>query len=328
MHCWIARAYGGPDVLTCEERPTPTPGAGQIRVQIRAASVSSGDARIRGWNMPRGFSILGRLIFGVTRPRQGILGSDFAGIVTAVGPGVTRFKLGDRVFGSTEMKFGCHADHVLIRASKAVAHIPSALNFAEAASLVFGGVTASQYLRRAGAKAGDSILVFGAGGAVGNAMVQIAVAHGANVVAVASASKTDILRRLGAVEVIDYNKIDPLTLTHRFDIIADTVGQYPFVRCLPILQPGGRHLAVIADLPALLALPRDGKRSLGGGAMARQQDIEELATLAEQQRLRPLIDSYFPFHQLPEAYRRVEKGHKFGSVILLPSEQSSVPNAE
>lgn len=316
MRCWIARAYGGPDVLTQIDRPTPVPGPGQVLVQVRAASVSSGDARIRGWRMPRGFGMIGRLIFGLTRPRQGVLGSDFAGIIAATGPGVTRFQPGDAVFGTTEFKLGCHADHILIGANQALTAIPDGWGFAEAASLVFGGLTAQHYLRRAGTKPGDEILVLGAGGAVGNALVQIATALGARVTAVASGAKAERLRQLGAVATIDYQHTDPLRLDHSFDIVADTVGAYPFAACLPILRPGGRHLAVIADLPALFARPRDGKRSLGGSTTAKQHDIEALADLAQQGALRPVIDSVFAFEQLPAAYRRVETGHKLGSVIL------------
>ncbi|HYD68673.1 NAD(P)-dependent alcohol dehydrogenase [Azospirillum sp.] len=316
MKAWICRAYGGPDVLALEDRPTPVPKAGEILIRIRATTVASGDVRVRALSMPRGFGLIARAVFGFTRPRQPILGTDLAGTVEAVGRGVTAWKPGDAVIGFPGGGMRCHAEYRVMATDGPVAPKPANLGFEEAASLCFGGMTALHFLRKAALKAGERVLVIGASGAVGSAMVQLATHMGATVTAVTSAGNADLARALGAVAVIDYARRDFTREDETYDVIADTVGASTFAACHPRLNEGGRYLAVSADLPALFARPVGTKRSVGGPAAERREDVAELARLAEAGVLKPVIDGIHPFDRLPEAHARAGTGRKRGSVVV------------
>jgi NADPH:quinone reductase-like Zn-dependent oxidoreductase len=317
MPAWICQGYGGPEVLALAERPKPRPKDHELLIRIHATTVSSGDARIRSQSMPRGFALLGRLIFGLRAPRQPILGSECAGVVEAVGQLVTNFKPGDAVIAFSGSGMGCHAHYVAMNVTKAaVVPKPANLSFAEAASLAFGGTTALHFLRRAKLAAGETILVIGASGAVGQAMVQLAKLQGARVTAVTSARNADLVRSLGADSVIDYAQQDVTTAGATYDIIADTVGASRFAHCLPVLNEHGRYLGVAADLAGMLARPAGTKRSITGPAPERREDVQELADLASAGILKPVIDSVYDFTRLPEAHARVDSGRKTGSAVV------------
>ena len=316
MKAWICRNYGGPDVLACEDRPRPMPKANEVLVRICATTVSSADVRLRTCKFPRGLGLIGRLVFGITRLRQPILGTDFAGTIETVGRDVTAFKPGDAVFGFSGAAMRCHAEYRVMPVSKPIALKPANLSFEEAASLPFGGITALHFLRKANLRAGETVLVIGASGAVGSAMVQLARHMGATVTGVTSTRNIGLVGSLGAHSVIDYTREDFIKAAETYDIIADTVGASSFARCCPVLNEHGRYLAISGGLPDLLARPKGTKKSIAGPAAEQQEDVLHLARLAESGVLKPVIDRTYAFLQMAQAHAHVETGHKRGSVVV------------
>ncbi|OGB34739.1 MAG: Zn-dependent oxidoreductase [Burkholderiales bacterium RIFCSPLOWO2_12_FULL_61_40] len=316
MKAWVCHGYGGPNVLELEERPLPVPGDNEILVQVRATTVTSGDVRVRTLHLPRGFGLIGRLAIGLTGPRQPILGTELAGTVKAVGKKVTTFKTGDAVIGFPGAAMGGHAQYQVLSIHRPVILKPPHLSFEEAVSLPFGGMTALHFLRKAQLKVGDQVLVIGASGAVGSAMVQLATHMGAIVTAVTSGGNAGLVRSLGASAVIDYTVQDFTKAPESYDIIADTVGARSFSACCPVLKEHGRYLSVAGGLSDLLARPRGSKKSMGGPAPEKPDDLRELIRLAAMGVLKPVIDRTYTFAQLPQAHAYVETGRKRGSVVV------------
>ena len=208
MQAWICTAYGPPEVLALREVEKPNPQAGEILVRIVATTVNSGDVRVRAARVPRGMRLLVRLALGWSRPRQPVLGTELSGIVEAAGETVTKFRPGDEVFAFPGVKMGCHAEYRILKENERVFLKPKTLSFAEAASLSFGGSTALHFMRKANLARGEKLLVIGASGAVGSAIVQIAKHIGAEVTCVTSGPNGDLVRSLGASRVIDYRNED------------------------------------------------------------------------------------------------------------------------
>jgi NADPH:quinone reductase-like Zn-dependent oxidoreductase len=319
MKAWLAPAYGPPDVLRCEEVLTPRPGPGEVRIRVRATTVRSADVRIRGLALPRGFGLLGRPALGFRGPRQPILGTELAGEVEAVGPGAARFQVGDRVYAFPGGALGGHAEYRCLKEDR-VSPLPPALGFEEGAGLCFGGTTALHYLRRAGLARGERVLVNGAAGAVGLALVQLARLAGAHVTAVCRGANVDLVRTHGAHEVVDHTQQDFASLGATWDVVADPAGTAPFRRVAPVLRAGGRLLAIAADLPAMLAAPWhsavSGRQVVAGPAAERADDIAALGALAAEGQVRPWVDRVFPFEAMREAHAFVERGGKRGSVVV------------
>ncbi len=317
MKAWVAQCYGGPEVLALQQRPCPNPGPREVLVRVQAASVSSADVRIRTQNLPRGFGILGRLAFGLARPRRPVLGSDVAGTVVAVGRQVQGFLPGEAVIGVSGVRMGCHAEYCLLPIHRPLVHKPAHLSFEHAAALPFGGMTALHFLDKSGVRAGDAVLVIGASGAVGSAMVQLARYRGAHVTAVCSGGNAALVKRLGAHAVIDYTQQDfTRAATQRWDVIADTVGASSFAACLPRLNTHGRYLSVAGSLREVLARPRGTRRSIGGPVKERTQDLQTLVDLCDRGALQPVLDRTYAFADLPAAHAYVEAGHKRGAVVV------------
>ena len=312
--------YGSPEVVELREVPTPAPGPGQVRIRVLAAAVTAGDWRLRSGVLPRGFGALRGLALGFGGPRKPVLGTDAAGVVDAVGEGVTNFAVGDAAVAYPGAALGSHAEYLVMPADGCLVRKPVNLTFEEAASLPFGGVTALDFLRRGEVKAGERVLVNGASGNVGSAVVQLAKHMGAHVTAVCSGANAALVRSLGADEVIDYAKTDFAAGEARFDVIVDTVGNAPYPRVKPVLAPGGRLLAVLADLPATLSAAFVGgpqkHRVIAGVAPERVDDLAQLAELAAEGAFRPVIDQRFSFERIADAYRVVDSGRKKGSVVV------------
>ena len=323
MKAWFARQYGGPEVLRLEEVPMPAPKPGEVLVRVHAATVNSGDVRIRGCNFPPGMKFLGRLALGWSRPRQPVLGTEFSGVVEAVGQGVTRFSRGDAVYAFVGMKQQAHAEYAVIAETGAIAHLPQGLDFHQAAALCFGGTTALHYLRRAGLKRGETMLVLGASGAVGSTLVQLGRHQGADVTATTSTGNIDLVSGFGAARVIDYTVTDIAALPDRFDIVADAVGAMDFATAQRLLKPNGRYLAIAGAMAEMLGSLRsgpDGKRMLAGPASERVDDVVELGRLAAAGIYRPHIDRVYAFAEMPIAHAHVDTGRKRGSVVIAVAE--------
>lgn len=320
MKACLYHRFGSPDVLNLEEIDKPIPKANEVLIKILATTVTSGDWRLRSLEVPAGFGLIIRLVAGLKRPRQPILGSELAGLVEATGQDASRFQVGDEVVAFSDLALGCHAEYRCLPEHGSVVLKPRSLSFQEAAALSFGGTTALDFLRRARLKSGERLLVVGASGAVGSAAVQLACHLGAEVTAVCSTRNQELVRFLGAHQVIDYTRDDFTRDGQTYDVILDAVGTAPFARSRASLRPGGRLLLVVAGLPALMlsgwqTLTTD-KRVIAGPASVKPGDLAHLAELADAGAFRPVVDRCYPFEQIPEAHRYVDSGHKRGNVVI------------
>ncbi len=320
MKAVVYERYGPPAVLQWKELAKPEPKDNEVLIRTRATTVTAGDCRVRSLRMPPGFGLIGRLVLGVSRPRQPILGSELAGIVEAVGKDVRQFKVGDPVFAFTGARLGCHVEYKCMPQDGAVARKPANLTFEEAAAIASCGTTALYFLRRANVQRGDKVLVNGASGGVGTAAVQLARHFGAEVTGVCSSANLELVRSLGATQVIDYTKQDFTQNGETYDIIVDTAGTAPFSRSKASLKERGRLLLVLSGLPDLLGAPwvamTSRKRVLGGPAALRVEDLGFLAKLAEAGEFTPVLDRRYPFEQIIEAHLYVDTGRKKGNVSI------------
>ena len=317
MRAVVHDRYGPPEVLRVEEVDRPTPKDDELVVRVRAATVNRTDC---GWRRARPFFT--RAFTGLRRPRQRVLGADFAGEVAEVGGAVTRFAVGDAVFGQTR-GFGANAELLCVREAGRVAHKPAALTFEEAASICEGAFYALASLRKAGVREGHRIVVYGASGAIGTAAVQLAKHLGAHVTAVCNTGNVDVVRALGPDRVLDYTREDFTGLGERFDVVLDAVGKHSFRRSRRALKADGMY--VTTDLgylwhapPLALATRLVGRRrailpTVGG---VTNRDIDLLVELIEAGKYRPVVDRTYPLEKIVEATRYVETGQKTGNVVL------------
>jgi NADPH:quinone reductase-like Zn-dependent oxidoreductase len=319
MQAVLWRRYGPPESLIVGEAPLPTPGPGEIRIRIHATTVTSGDARLRGCRAAGLFWLPIRLAFGLFRPRHPIPGMEFAGEVEALGPGVTKFALGERVFGLAPR--GAHAEYLVMPAHGCVAPQPRGLSHAEAAALPFGGLTALLFLRDvARVQPGERILVHGAGGAVGVAVVQLARHFGLTVTAVASGRHAALLRDLGAQDVLDRSMQDVTESAVPYNLVLDAVGGTRFAQARGVLTRRGRHVFVnfgTREMVQMLGTRlRPGPRVLCGYAGGTQPDLHQLRDLVEQGALRPVIGHRMPLGGIVAAHALVDSGRKQGALVL------------
>ena len=320
MKAIVCERYGPPEVLKLKEVEKPTPLDNEILIKIHATTVTSGDWRVRSLNVPTGFGFIMRLVFGISRPKQPVLGTELAGVVELVGKDVSKFKVGDSVFAFSDATMGCHAEYKCMPENGAMALKPANLTYDEAAALSFGGMTALDFFNRAKLQRGERVLINGASGAVGTAAVQLAKHFGADVTGVCSTANVELVRSLGASHVIDYTKEDFTQKGETYDIIVDTVGTAPFSRSKASLKEGGRLLMVLAGLPDMIQIPwvpmTSSKKVIAGPAATRAEDLRFLAKLAETGEFKPVIDRRYPFEQIAEAHRYVDTGRKKGNVVI------------
>lgn len=320
MNAAVCRRYGPPECVRIESVELPAPGPTDVLIRVRATTVSSADWRIRSLTMPYGFGTIGRLAFGIRAPRRTILGSELSGDVVAVGSSVRRFSFGDAVVAFTGVKFGAHAEFCCVPEQSVMVKKPPQLSYEHAAALAFGGTTALDFFRRAKLRAGDRVLINGASGAVGSAMLQVAVHAGAAVTAVSSACNAELLSSLGAVRVIDYRQTNFATEGARYDVIVDTVGNAPYARAKHALCEGGRLLLVLASLPEMLRAPwvrlTTSHQVVSGPAAERIEDLRTIVHMAAEGAFTPVIDRCVPFTEIAQAHARVGSGRKRGSVVV------------
>ncbi len=321
MKAIVYERYGSPEVLQFTEVAKPSAQRNEVLIKVLATTVTSADWRLRSLNVPKGFKLMMRLVFGFARPKQAILGSELAGIVESVGQDVRKFKTGDLVFAFSDAALGCYAEYKCMAEDGAVMAKPPNLSIEEAAALSFGGTTALDFLRRAQLQGGERVLVNGASGAVGTATVQLAKHFGAEVTAVCSTANLALVKSLGASHVIDYTQEDFTQNGQTYDVIVDTVGTAPFSRCKASLKMGGRLLLVLAGLPDMLHAMwmsiASSKKIIAGPAKVRVEDLSFLASLALAGAFKPVIDRHYPFEQIVEAHRYVDAGHKKGNVVIV-----------
>ena len=320
MKAFVYTKYGPPDVLHLKEVAKPTPKDNEVLIKTHATTVTSGDWRVRSLDVPVGFGLISRLFFGVSRPRQPILGTELAGKIESVGKDVSKFKVGDQVFAFSGAGMGCHAEYKCMPEDGAVVLKPANLTYEEAAAISFGGTTALDFFRRGKLQSGERVLINGASGGVGTAAVQLAKHFCADVTGVCSTANVELVRSLGATHVIDYTKEDFTQNGETYDVVVDTVGTAPFSRSKDSLKEGGRLLMVLGGLPDMLQIPwvlmTSSKRIIAGPATGRAEDLRFLAELAQAGEFRPVIDRRYPFEQIAEAHRYVDTGRKKGNVVI------------
>lgn len=318
MKAVVYEEYGPPEVLKLKEVAKPTPKDNEILVKIYATTVTSGD-----WRMRKASPFAARLFNGLTRPKKiTILGSELSGQVEEVGGDVKLFKAGDQIYALTGIGMGANAEYRCFREDAVVAAKPSNMTYEEAAAVPFGATTALFFLRMGNVRNGTRVLVYGASGAVGTAAVQLARAFGAEVTGVCSETNTDLVKSLGASEVIDYTKEDFTKKGQTYDVVFDTVGKTSFSQCKPSLKRGGFYLAGSAgllrgSLQRMLTSKMGSKRVIAGIAKVKPEDLVYLRELIEVGKFRSVIDKRYPLDRVAEAHRYVEKGHKKGNVVLV-----------
>lgn len=320
MKAAVVTSYGSPDVVKIREVPKPAPQMGEVLVRVHATTVNRTDC---GERAPHPF-ILGRLLFGLLRPRRTILGMDFAGEVEALGPGSAAFKPGDRVFGMCPFRAnGAHAEYVCVPGDGAIAVMPAGVSFDEAV-VCEGAFYADTGLKRFGLGPGHKILIYGASGAIGTAALQLAKSYGAEVTAVVATRHLGLVKALGADRAIDYTAQDFTAIGERFDYVLDAVGKVTYFRCRKLLKPGGIFVATDVgpywlNLPLILwsLIARNNRVSVP--VPARGSGPAFVAFLKGQMeagRLRAAIDRKYPLDAIADAYRYVETGQKAGIVVI------------
>ncbi len=308
-------AYGAPEVLNLQEVDKPIPNAKEILVRIHASAVNSAD-----WRLRKGDPFAVRLFFGLTKPKKSILGGVLSGTVEAVGKDVTRFKVNDQVFGSTGMRFGAYAEYGCFPEDGILSIKPDNISHEQASIVPFGATTAMHFIRKAVIKKGQKVLVYGASGAVGTALVQLAKYFGAEVTGVCSTTNIDLVKSIGADKVIDYTKEDLTKNGLTYDVIFETVNKLPLSNLLPALKSNGLLIASAADFSQMLQSVwismTHRKKIIVGVTNEKTEDICFLKTLIEQGRYKPVIDRIYPFEQMVDAHHYVEQGHKKGNVAV------------
>lgn len=293
MKAVLLERRGSVDGLVLGDIPMPMPAGDEVLVRVRVATVTRGDTVLR--KLP---PLLSRL-FGF--PRKKVLGTEFAGQIEAVGSSVIKFRVGDRVFGTTaELAQGAYAEYICVPESAMIARLPLTVDLEQAAAAPAGGLTAMQLLRRGGLRPGMRVLVYGASGSVGTFAVQLARAGRAHVTAVSSARNADLVRSLGADEVIDYTREDLTEGGRTYDLVLDAVGKVSSRRCRPILAEDGSFVSVRSALPT-----------------SRPEDLRTMMDLLASGMVTSVIDRRYTLAEIRDAHRYVDEGHKRGNVVIV-----------
>jgi NADPH:quinone reductase-like Zn-dependent oxidoreductase len=318
MKAAVHTRYGAPDVVSIREVEDPVPQANEVLVRVHATTVNRTDCAYRA---AKPFFM--RSFTGVSRPRVTVLGTEFAGVVEAVGAGVSAFEIGDRVFGYSEGRFGCHAELLAVPEDGSIASIPADLTFVEAAPGTEGAHYALAFIRRTKIREGQTVLVNGATGGIGSAAVQLLKGMGVHVTAVCATAHLGLVSRLGADRVIDYTTEDFTQGEGRqYDVVLDAVGKTTFGRCRRLLKPGGSYssseLGPFWQNPglALVTAVLPGRTVVFPTPIDNQAIVRHVKDLMESGTFTPVIDRRYPLDQIVEAYRYVETGQKIGNVVI------------
>lgn len=310
--------YGPPEVVQIVEMNKPTPNASQLLVKVHATTVNRTDCGFRSAQY-----FISRFWSGLFRPKYQVLGNEFAGEVVQVGPDVTSFSKGDRVFGYNDVQFGGHAEYLVINEQEAIARIPESFSYTEAAPLLEGSHYALCDIRAANIQPGQEVMVYGATGAIGSAAVQLLKHFGAHVTAVGNTKNMELVRSLGADVVIDYLTEDYTQSERKFDFIFDAVGKSSFGLCKTLLKPKGIYISTElgkrgANIFYALFTPLlKGRKVLFPIPSIDRSDVLYIRELAEKGLFKPVIDREYSLNNIIEAYTYVESGQKTGNVVIL-----------
>jgi NADPH:quinone reductase-like Zn-dependent oxidoreductase len=321
MKAIVCTKYGPPDVLQLKEVEKPQPKDNELLIKIHATTVIAGDSEIRGLNFPHlglALRLLMRVGFGIRGPRKKILGQQLAGVVEEVGKDVTLFKAGDEVFACTGLGFGAYAEYKSMSEKELVAIKPDNMSYEEASTIPVGGSEALHFMRKGNIKSGQRVLINGAGGSIGTIAVQLAKSMGAEVTAVDSAGKFDMLHSIGADHTIDYKTEDFTKNGETYDVIFDVIGAAPFPGSINSLNENGIFLLGNGSLSRekKSTARKSNKTAIGGPANYSKEHLRDLKELIEAGTIKTVIDRTFPLEQMVEAHRFVEEGGKKGNAVV------------
>lgn len=321
MNAIVHTRYGPPDVLRLADVPAPVPRDDEVLIRVAAAEATKADCEMRAFHFSvQWFWLPLRLALGVWAPRRPILGSYFAGEVAAIGAAVTRFAVGDQVFGTSGLRMGAYGEYLTVRETATLAHRPRNMSVTDAAAAPMGGLNALHFMRLARVRPGERVLVIGAGGSIGAHAVQIAKAMGAEVTAVDRDSKAPLIRRLGADHFVDYTHEDPLASGANYDVVFDMIPGRSLRAALRALRPRGRYLHGNPRLSLLLRAPfvRYFTDKSASCAFAREttEELRALAGLIEQGAVVSIVDRVLPMADAPAAHRLVETEARCGAIVL------------
>jgi len=318
MKAAIHTRYGPPEVLQLAEVPKPTPKENEVLIKVYATTVNRTDCGFRSAEY-----FISRFFSGLFKPKNQILGNEFAGVIEAIGKDVTNFKVGDKVFGYNDVTFGANAEFMIMPANGAMSTIPENLTFEEAACITEGGHYALCDIRAAKVKAGQNVMIYGATGAIGSAAVQLAKYFGASVTAICNTKNIELVKSLGADVVIDYTSENYTKAGQIYDLVFDAVGKSSFGKCKPILSKNGIYISTELGKNGenvFLALSTPvfgGKKVLFPLPTISRKDVEFLKELFIDGQFKPVIDRSYRLDEIVEATKYVETGQKTGNVVIV-----------
>ena len=321
MKAIVYTKYGAPDVLQINEVETPKPKDDEVLIKIHAAEVTKADCEMRSFKFPvKWFWLPLRIAIGLTKPKKQILGGYFAGEVESAGKNASKFRKGDQVFGTTKLRFGAYSEYLCLPASYTIVPKPHNMTFEEAAAVPLGGLNALHFMRKANIRNREKVLVNGAGGSIGTFAVQIAKTMGAEVTAVDSAIKEEMLRRIGADHFFDYTKQDFTKNGQTYDVIFDMVAQSSYSASVKSLNPKGRYLMgnprIFDMLRSVLTSKFTDKTAIFAFAGEKEEELFALKDMIEAGKIKSIVDKIYPIDQAVEAHRRVETEQRLGIVVI------------
>jgi NADPH:quinone reductase-like Zn-dependent oxidoreductase len=321
MKAIVYTKYGSPDVLQVKEVEKPTAKDDEVLIKVHAAEVTKADCEMRRFNFQvQWFWLPLRVALGLIKPKKHVLGGYFAGQVEAVGKDVSKFKQQDQVFGTSKLRLGAYGEYVCLPASYTVVAKPNNVSFAEAAAVPLGGLNALHFLRKAKIQKGEKVLVNGAGGSIGIFGVQIAKAMGAEVTAVDSTIKEEMLRRIGADYFFDYTKEDFTKSGQTYDVIFSMVAKSSYSDCIKALKPNGRYLMAnprLSDmLRSVMTSKFTNKKAIFVFAEEKEEELLALKDMIEEGKIKSIVDKIYSFEQAAEAHQRVETEQRLGAVVI------------
>lgn len=313
--------YGSADVLGLRDVAKPMAKDGEILIRVMAAEATKSDCEMRSFRFAvKWFWLPLRIAFGIRRPRRQILGGYFSGVVEALGANVSNYAIGDAVFGTTGLRLGAYGEYVAVPATATIRAKPSNMSFAEAAAVPLGGLNALHFMRLARIQPGERVLIIGAGGSIGLHAVQIARAMGAEVTAVDSSIKLDLLRRMGAAHVIDYAREDFADSGRTFDVIFDMVPRTSFTDCMRVLAADGRYLSgnprlsiMLRSIWTMRVTDRSASFAFAGETPS---ELDALKAMIEDGRIQSIVDRVYPMERAADAHRLVETEQRLGAVVI------------
>lgn len=328
MKAAVYTEYGSPDVFKIQEIEKPIPKDNEILVRIYAASVNYGDLIVRDFkhvsprqfNMPSLLYWPARMEFGFNKPKITIQGSEFAGKVEALGNGVSRFKVGDEVFGYRGMAMGANAEYLAVPENSTICLKPKNLSFEEAATIPYGTLTAISLLRKANIQKGQKVLINGASGAIGSAALQLAKAYGAEVTGVCGTNRMKMVEALGADKVLDYNRDDFTKGNERYDLVFDVLGRSSFDKVKHVLNANGIYLLASFKSKAVFQMlwtsKFGDKKVICALSSESNEDLVTIKDMVEAGKIKAYVDRCYPLEEVAAAHRYLEAGQRHGNVVL------------